>query len=127
MLDRRLKKGFSMMQGVVFKVLMFFIWAPLAMASEKVPVIALDGSGKPIVVEVSAKEYSLRYKSTVSTTNDSLMEALDITPAKNRQWHLRTITVGLGVNMEFGVGPFKVAAVPKSRLFFTNSTNPPLP
>lgn len=116
-----------MTQGLVCKFLVFFIWAPMVMASEKVPVIALDGNGKPIVVEVSAKEYSLRYKSTVSTTNDSLMEALDITPAKNRQWRLRTITVGLGVNMKFGVGPFKVAAVPKSRLFFTNSTNPPLP
>lgn len=116
-----------MKQGIVNTILWFFIWTPLAVASDTVPVITTDKNGKPAVVEVSTKEYSSRYRSTVSTMNDSLMAALDVSANKNQQWHLRTITVGLGINMEFGMGPFKVAAVPKSRLIFTNSTTPSIP
>ena len=42
-------------------------------------------------------------------------------------WMLRTAVIGLGVNTEVGIGPFKVAALPKFRVAFTNSTDPSLP
>lgn len=116
-----------MKRAMIVAVVCILSGASLAMAEEMVPVITQDANGKPTVVEVSAKEYSLRYKSTVSTMNDSLMEALNFSAYKNQKWHLRTISVGIAVNMEFGVGTMKVGAVPKSRLIFTNSTNPSLP
>lgn len=116
-----------MKRAIIVAVVCILSETSLATAEERVPVITQDANGKPMVVEVSAKEYSLRYKSTVSTMNDSLMEALNYSAHKNQQWHLRTISVGIAVNMEFGVGTMKVGAVPKSRLIFTNSINPPIP
>jgi hypothetical protein len=101
--------------------------AAFAATQDVVPVTGTNANGETIVVEVPQKEYSERLRATTSTVNDSFVEAIDMTSKSATQWHLRTIGVGLGVNMEFGIGNMKIGALPRVRLLFTNSTNPPLP
>jgi hypothetical protein len=98
-----------------------------AEVSETVPVVGTNPNGQAVVVEVPKQEYSQRLTAATSTVNDSMIDAIDLTSSKSTQWHLRTIAVGLGVNMEFGIGIFKIGALPRVRLLFTNSTKPPLP
>lgn len=121
------RRIFKMRTQTLLSVLCCLLLSTSAFAENTIPVITEDANGNPMVTEVSATEYSARYRATVSTMNDSLMNAINVSANKNMNWHLRTIAVGIGINMEIGVGPLKVGAVPKSRLIFTNSTNPSLP
>ncbi|MGZ3774776.1 MAG: hypothetical protein ACXVCY_13205 [Pseudobdellovibrionaceae bacterium] len=116
-----------MKQKLILAIWGSLVYSSVGLAYDNVPVISEDKNGKPVIAEVSAKEYSSRYQSTVSTTSESLMQALEGSTNNNQQWLLRTITVGIAANMEFGVGTMKIAAIPKSRLIFTNSTKPYLP
>lgn len=91
-----------------------------------IPLIGLDENKNPIEVLVAKPEYAKRVGLALSAAQDSAM------PALNRRvlfgnWGLRTVVIGLGVSGEIGLGPFKVGAIPRFRVAFTNSTDPSLP
>ncbi len=94
--------------------------------NDDIPLLGLDDNKNPIEVLVSKPEYSRRIGLALTAAQDSAI------PALNRRtfgggWGLRTLVLGIGVSAEVGLGPFKVGAVPRFRVAFTNSTDPSLP
>ncbi|MEO5968621.1 MAG: hypothetical protein ABIQ95_01735, partial [Bdellovibrionia bacterium] len=88
--------------------------------------IGIDSKGNPSQVFVPEKDYSKRVIEVVSSINDSAL------PALNRQkirpgWMVRTIAIGVVANVQVGIGPFQIGAVPRSRFIFSNSTDPTIP
>lgn len=95
-----------------------------------VPMIGLDEEGQATHVLINESDYSSTMTSTMKTFYDSTMSALKEgvkPPLETNDWALRTVVVGVGINMEIGVGPAKVGIVPKFRMQFTNSSEPILP
>lgn len=107
------------------KILLAVLVAGNAFASS-IPMVGSDLNGEPAIVNVPQNEYVERLKSVLINANDSVVPFLQKREAKPG-WMLRTVVVGLGVSTEIGIGPFKVGATPRSRLVFTNSSNPMVP
>ena len=93
----------------------------------QIPVIGVDQNGNPTQVMVSEKDYTDRLTTLISSVQDSALPVLNRREV-HKPWMLRTLVFGIGVNAEVGVGPLiKVGAYPRTRLVFSNSTDPTLP
>jgi hypothetical protein len=93
---------------------------------DHVPAIAFDADGNPTQVLVPHKEYSKRLMALTSTVQDTAIPVLTQHEGRAR-WGVRTLSFGIGVNAQIGVGPFSVGAYPRVRLIFSNSTDPTMP
>ncbi|MBI3556952.1 MAG: hypothetical protein HY074_11870 [Deltaproteobacteria bacterium] len=94
--------------------------------SDGIPLIGLDDDKNPVEVLVSKADYAKRMGTAVTAVQDSALPALN-RRALGGDWLLRTLVVGIGVNAEIGIGPYKASALPKFRVVFSNSTDPTLP
>lgn len=92
----------------------------------EIPVIGLDDQGNPVQVMVPGKTYSKHLLTYASTAQDSVVPALGRNKNKSK-WMLRTVTVGIRIVTDIGIGPFRVGAVPRARLIFTNHIDPSYP
>ena len=89
---------------------------------EQVPVIGVDEKGNPTQVFIPKKEYSKRVTLATSSIEESIIPVL-MKRDSNPPLQLRTISMGVGVNTEIGIGPFRIGALPRFRLIFSNSSN----
>jgi len=100
---------------------------------DQIPVIGTDANGNPAQVEVPGPVYSSRLNTVLTSIQDSVIPVLNERDAAASErttaqpWLLRTMAFGVGVNAEIGVGPITIGALPRTRLVFTNSTDPSLP
>lgn len=96
-------------------------------ADGEIPILGLDDAGNPVEVKLTAQEYAERLQASMLTVQDSTAAAL-ASRAPTPGWMLRTAIVGVGVGVEVGVGPiWKIKAIPRFRLAFSNSKDPVLP
>jgi hypothetical protein len=101
-----------------------------------IPIIGFDANHNPVQIFVPAKQYSSRMAALATNIYDS---ALPVVKQRETQsscdpsscqgtdhshWSLRAIAIGVGVQSEIGIGPFRLGAVPKTRLIFTNLKDP---
>ena len=93
---------------------------------DEIPLVGLDASGNSVELGVSKSKYTERMGTLISTVNESAIPALAHRPAA-KALQLRTVVVGVGISTEIGLGPFKVGAVPRVRVAFTNSSDPVVP
>ena len=91
-----------------------------------IPVIGMDKNGNPGQVWIGGEDYTSRLGAVLTSVNDSVLPVVNAQSA-SKSWMLRTVTVGVGVTTEVGIGPWKVGAVPRARLIFSNSSDPTLP
>jgi hypothetical protein len=89
-------------------------------------VIGLDADNVPTQVHIPDEEVAQRLEAAVNIMQDSTLPALEGRRARPG-WMLRSVIVGLSTNVEIGVGPVRVGAVPRARLIFTNSIEPFMP
>lgn len=93
-----------------------------------IPVIGLDVNGQPAQQLIPRSEYINRVYASVSSIEESTVTVL-----KKRahlscsSWKLRTVSVGIAASTTIGLGPIQVGAMPRFRMMFTNSLDPPLP
>lgn len=96
--------------------------------AQEVPVIGVDEEGKVIENFVPEMMFKERLTSAIQAVQDSTAKAIkkqNLIPSK---WMLRTIVVGLGVNMEIKAGPIiRLGALPRFRVAFTNAVEPSVP
>jgi len=120
------EKGDLMRRRSGFALLVLWVLPIAACLRDGVPVIGFDEHGNPAQVEISGKEYSKRLSAVISSVPESTLEALGESSTRSG-WMLRTAVVGIGVGAEIGIGPFKIGALPRARLLFSNSTEPAIP
>jgi hypothetical protein len=97
-----------------------------------IPVIGVDENGNPTEVMIGEADYSERLEQLMSSYIDSTLPVLNRSVASPKEpspsdWMIRTVTLGVGINAEIGVGSAKVGAFPRFRLIFTNSKDPTVP
>jgi hypothetical protein len=89
--------------------------------------VGIDESGQPIDEAVDSGQYRKEFRAIVDSVADSSLGVLN-RPATPARWQLQTLVVGVGVGMEFGVGPIlKVKATPRLRVVLSRSDDPALP
>ena len=91
-----------------------------------IPVIGTDEYGNPTSVPIDVSEYSDRLSKALIDVQDSVIPVLNKRESRSG-WMLRTIVFGIGLTTEIGIGPFKVGALPRSRLVFSNNVDPQFP
>ncbi len=95
--------------------------------ADEIAMVGMDDNGRPVefVMEKS------KYQKNLSAALDGVQIAT--LPVLNKHtltgsWLMRTFILGVGFNIEAGIGPIvKLAAAPKFTVAFSNSTDPVLP
>jgi hypothetical protein len=96
-------------------------------AAETIPIIGSDKSGNEIIVHVSRQKYIESMREMLMATQRETVPALDHL-SSIKQWNLRTLALGIGVEATLGVSPFfQLGIQPRFRALFTNSSKPVIP
>lgn len=93
------------------KLLIFVLLTGQSYAS--IPVLSPDG----VLGSLTADEYTETLISTKEALDRDLMQTLTVSE-KRSSWKLSQIVVGLGINGEIGVGPYKFGTTLKQRFIF---------
>jgi hypothetical protein len=89
--------------------------------------IGIDNDGNAIDEPVDAASYSEEFQAIVGSVSESALPVLNRSTTAKR-WQLQTIVVGVGLGMEFGVGPLiKIKATPRLRVLFSRTDDPIVP
>lgn len=91
------------------------------------PIVGLDGSGRPVEARVSEAKYVERMTGALKAVCDSTLPALGRESGRAGDWELGDVGVGFAVRAEAGIGPFKVGIRPSVRVVFSNHGAPPPP
>lgn len=99
----------------------------VALCGCKAEVSALGLDSGYHVVQGFFDQYSYRNQlvNSVLDIEDSAIPVLAYQTQHETKWELQLVTIGLGLNAAFGIGPFRVGITPGVRAFFTNQENPP--
>lgn len=95
-----------------------------------IPMVGVKENGSPIEIVVPKNVYSERVKAALTEVESSTLVALAKTAQtqNNSSWYLRSVVVGLGLNMEVKLGPIiKFGALPRFRVGFSNAKEPSIP
>lgn len=93
---------------------------------DDIPLVGLDKNSNPVETFLSKPEYTRRLNTAVTAVNRSALPALSH-QTQSSGYALRTAVIGMSINAEIGIGPFKIGAVPRFRVAYTNSADPALP
>lgn len=110
------------------KVLVF--WGILASGcGGEVLLMGLGPDEQEIEAFVNSHQYGEELAKIIGATSESTLPVLEQDEAlRGPRWKLRTVAVGLGFEMEFGLGErATVGATPQIRLGFTHGPNGPMP
>jgi hypothetical protein len=107
-------------------LILISLMSTTAMAEMTMLGVAEDGS--EIETTIPESRYKEQLKKALHSVQDSTLAVLQRNSVKAPSWLLRTVVVGLGLKMEFGVGPIvQVGVLPRFRLAFTNNKEPSVP
>ena len=98
--------------------------------SHGIPMVGVKENGNPIEIMVPENMYSERVQTALTEVEMSTLAALSkmsLMPV-SKPWMLRSVVVGLGLNMEIKLGPIiKFGALPRFRVGFSNAKEPSFP
>jgi hypothetical protein len=96
-------------------------------SKEGIPLYGLDDSGRFIERYASEAQFRRELTKVSSQVSESAFAALSESP-QERSGMLRTVVVGLGFNLQGGLGPIVTLGVAsKVRFAFSNSQKPIVP
>ena len=91
------------------------------------PLVGLDGNGNTIMERVNVEKYSDRLAEGLISVQESTIPALDEKTSGETVWKLRTAVIGVGVQVQGGIGPFQMSISPRIRAAFCNGKKAPIP
>jgi hypothetical protein len=96
--------------------------------AQDIPVVGVDDQGQVIESYVPEVLFKERLTTAIQSVQDSTAKAIKKQIHTPTHWMLRTVVVGLGINMEIKAGPIiKLGALPRFRVAFTNAVEPSVP
>jgi len=99
----------------------------ITLGAENILMVGLDNNGQEVAVEVPEKKYKENLKKAIVGVEMSALPTLQKKSEKSKGWMLRTAVLGLGVNMEVGLGELKFGILPRFRVGFSNAKEPSVP
>ena len=94
---------------------------------ETVSLLALNDKGEVVQQQMSQSEYQGQLKELSASVQESALPSLRKT-SSGGNWGLRTVVVGIGLKLDFSVGPILgVGFNPGMRFAFSNSVKPNVP
>lgn len=116
------------MMPLLCTFLLAVVVAPISYASgSSLTLVGVDGENNPIEVTVPSRRYQENLKTAVSAIHESTLEALSHQRSQ-KAWALKVVSVGVGANLELGIGSLlKASILPRFRLLFTQSNDPAVP
>lgn len=99
----------------------------VASFANNIPMVGLDKDGAPVETLVPATKYRQNLKTAIVGLQTSTLPVLQKKSQKGSGWMLRSAVVGLGVNMELGLGEIKFGILPRFRVGFSNAKEPSMP
>ena len=92
-----------------------------------ITMIGLDSKGHSKAVSLPRSQYQRMLSTAAQTANASLMEAVT-TSEPSRKWRLTMIVIGLGVELEVGLGPLgSLRGSSEFNLIYSNKKGPAIP
>lgn len=102
-------------------------FAEAASNDSTITFVGVDNDNTPIETTLPSRKYQENLKTAIASINDSTLVALN-TQQTRKAWSLRAVSVGVGANLELGIGSLiKVAVLPRFRLLFANTNEPAVP
>lgn len=95
--------------------------------SGEILMVGLDKNGAPVEVLVPESQYKDNLKKALVEVHSSTLPVLEAKSDFTKGWMLRTVVVGVGVNMELGIGEAKFGILPRFRVGFSNAKEPSVP
>jgi hypothetical protein len=97
-------------------------------SNTEIPMVGLDSEGNPVEFTMEKGTYIKNLSDGIRATEAATLNALEKRPSSTSKWTLRTIVVGMGVNLEAGLSKvFKLSAMPKFRVLFSKDKDPVTP
>ncbi len=94
-------------------------------ATDTIPVVGLLSDGSEVADEVPRQVYTDNLKKALVNVEQSTMQALAKKSDQKKKWMLRTVIIGIGINMEVKLGPiWKMGVLPRFRVIFSNAKDP---
>jgi hypothetical protein len=105
--------------------------SPVASGTDDIALVGIDSNGNSVETTLSSDEYLKRLSGAMEAVTSSTLEGLRQTRPLfkgSKPWKVRTVVVGVGAELEAGVGPIlKLKAAPRFKLAFSDSNDPALP
>jgi hypothetical protein len=115
-----------MTRNRIFSIFLF-IFASASAAAADIPMIGFDSNGNANEFEIPQETYEKNLALAVQSVRQSTLSALNA-QRQTQTWLLQSVTVGISADIEVGNELiFKVTAVPRFRLVFSNSKEPLTP
>lgn len=95
--------------------------------SADILMVGLSKEGAPVEVLVPESKYKDNLKRAIVEVHNSTLPVLEKKADFTKGWMLRTVVVGVGVNMEIGIGEAKFGILPRFRVGFSNAKEPSVP
>lgn len=94
----------------------------------EIPMVGQNEKGEPIEFSIPENVYKQNLTKALSEVEKSTLVSLQSIPDEGKPWMLRSVVVGIGVNMEVKLGPvIKFGALPRFRVGFSNAAEPSIP
>ena len=109
-----------------------FLWPAIVLClcacKGDLALLGRNAHGRPIQALINGNQYQSRLVRGLGDIEDSILPTLKENTPRAKNWEMQLLVVGVGLDAEAGLGPFKVGLQPGIRAFFTNTdTPPPLP
>lgn len=97
-------------------LLLSFSWAG------PIPVLAVNTRSQAVVAKVDSEHYARTILLIKEALDHQLPQSLKAMDSKASSWKLQKFSVGLGVNGEIGLGPYKFGQALKQRFVYSRKS-----
>lgn len=101
----------------MYKFILLLALIGSAHAAAPITVIGHDGEHE-VIGEMTPEEYSKTMVLLKDAFDDQVVNGLASYQDRGPRWQLQKFSLGIGVNGEIGIGPFKFAKALKQRFFY---------
>lgn len=89
--------------------------------------VGLNNKGEAVEMEVQEKKYQENLRKAIVGVELSALPTLQKKSESSKGWMLRSAVLGIGVNLEIGLGEAKFGVLPRFRMGFSNAKEPSMP
>ena len=102
------------------------LYGSISFASD-ILMVGLNNKGEEVVVKVQEKKYQENLRKALMGVELSALPTLQKKSESSKGWMWRSAVLGIGVNMEVGLGEAKFGILPRFRVGFSNAKEPSIP